>query len=128
MNFTSIAQLSAALNHAIIDGDEDLFRKVYAPDACIWHNTDGVEQGIDEAASVLASLRTLDRIEIEVHELYETEAGFVQTQDWNLIPAAGEPIELRTASVVTVNGEMRISRMDEYVDSAALAPLGAALA
>jgi hypothetical protein len=38
---------------AIQSGDTDTVRACYAPDAKLWHNTDGVEQSVDQNMKVL---------------------------------------------------------------------------
>lgn len=125
---TDVEGVAEALSQAIVEGDEVALRAIYTEDALIWHNTDGAEQSLDEVIAGIRAMQRLDSIEIDVRRRSVIPDGFLQTQRWTFTTAAQEKIELETAFVVTLNADLRITRLDEYVDSAALAPLGAALA
>lgn len=108
---------------AIEAGDVDAVRAVYAPGAVIWHNTDGVEQTVDENLRVLgwmaASFSTRSYEQVRRHEW---EGGFVQQHVLRLTAADGRQIELPACIVATV-AEGKITRIDEYLDSAHVARL-----
>jgi ketosteroid isomerase-like protein len=105
---------------SIEKGDIDGVRAIYAPDAVVWHNTDGVEQTVDE------NLRTLqwvvdnlaDRSYDEVRRT-EHDGGFVQ-QHVLRFTKAGERREIPACIVATV-ADGQITRIDEYIDSAHVA-------
>jgi ketosteroid isomerase-like protein len=108
---------------AIPRGDLAAVRALYAPDAAIWHNHDGVTQDPD------ANLRVLDWVVHNVREIsYEvtsrqpTPNGFVQQHVMRGIAPSGKKLEL-AACIVCVVRNGRITRLDEYLDSAQLAAL-----
>ena len=105
---------------AIEKGDVDAVRGIYAPEAVIWHNTDGVEQTVDQN---LATLRWVcdnlaERSYDDVRR-YEIDGGFVQ-QHVLRFTKAGERREIPACIVATV-ADGRIIRIDEYLDSAHVA-------
>ncbi len=110
---------------AIQNRDIASVRAIYAPDAVIWHNHDGVTQDPG------ANLRVLTWVVQNIRELrYEdvrrepTPNGFVQQHVLRGIAPNGKRLELPACLVCTVaNG--RITRLDEYLDSAQLGALGA---
>jgi uncharacterized protein len=105
---------------AIEKGDVDAVRDIYAPDAVIWHNTDGIEQTVEQ------NLRTLqwvcDNLAERAYEdvrRTEYDGGFVQ-QHLLRFTKGGERREL-PACIVAAVAEGRITRIDEYLDSAHVA-------
>lgn len=97
----------------------DLF-DIYAPDGVIWHNHDGIEQTVEENARTLRAIakRVSDRRYTE-RRIQLFDGGVVQQhvlRGTNV--RSGEPVELHACVVVTVNDEGRITRLDEYIDSA----------
>jgi ketosteroid isomerase-like protein len=119
-----IEALADALFAAIEVGDIDALRdRCYAPDALVWHNYDGHAQSVEE------NLRTLRWVTRNVTDLrYEevrrqvTATGFVQQHVLRGAVADGTDVEVPACLVVTVAGD-RITRIDEYLDTAALGPL-----
>ena len=108
---------------AIEAGDIDAVRDLYAPDAVVWHNTDGVEQDVEAnlatlrwCADNLGGMRYADvRRRID-------DDGFVQQHVLVAGGRSGTPVEVPACIVATIrNG--RISRIDEYLDSAQVALL-----
>jgi ketosteroid isomerase-like protein len=112
---------------AIQAGDLDAVRDIYAPNAEIWHNYDGIVQTPDENLVVLRWVVThLDGIRYEDVVRQPTPTGFVQ-QHVLRATAKGTPIEMPACIVVTVV-DQHITRLDEYLDSAHVARLAAAVA
>jgi ketosteroid isomerase-like protein len=110
---------------AAIDANdlEMLRRDVYSPDVVVWHNNDEHEQLLDE------NLRVLDWLHRKVAgKRYEdvrrqaTQFGFVEQHVLRGTAPSGGQLNVLACLVVTIEGE-RIVRIDEYLDSAALAPL-----
>jgi len=105
---------------AIEAGDTETAAACYADDAAIWHNTDGQLQG------KAANLETLKRFTGAVSDIRYTDrrvasfaGGFVQQHV--LKARRGErEVELAAAIVCEVR-DGRITRLDEYFDSAQLA-------
>ncbi|HTO69698.1 MAG TPA: nuclear transport factor 2 family protein [Myxococcota bacterium] len=116
-------EVAEKLFAAIPRGDVAAVRALYAPDARIWHNHDGVEQDPP------TNLRVLDWVVRNIAELrYEdvrrqaTPTGFVQQHVLRGKGPGGKPVEIPACIVCTVSGG-RITRLDEYLDSAQLASL-----
>lgn len=96
----------------------DLFN-VYAPDAVIWHNHDGIEQTVEQNAKVLRRIseRVTDR-EYTDRRIQVFDGGVVQQHVLRGINVrSGEPVALHACVVVTVGEDGRIRRLDEYIDS-----------
>jgi uncharacterized protein len=102
---------------AIEAGRVDLVRELYATDAVIWHNHDGVEQSAEE------NLRTLSWIVDNLTGVRYTEVrrsvidtGFVQQHVLRATNRAGAQVQVPACMVVRLeNG--RITRIEEYLDS-----------
>jgi ketosteroid isomerase-like protein len=120
---TSLA-LADKLFAAIAANDLDALRnEVYAPDVVVWHNNDDHEQRIDENLKVLNWLsRTIADKRYEEVRRQGTEHGFVEQHVLRGTAPNGNEISVPACLVVTVTGD-RISRIDEYIDSAALAAM-----
>jgi len=56
---TEMHDLGDRLVAAIVAGDVDAVRAIYAPDATIWHNFDQRDQTVDENLATLADLHVL---------------------------------------------------------------------
>lgn len=112
---------------AVQRGDADAMRDCYAPGAAIWHNTDGSEQSIDDNVKVLQwFIRTLPDRKYTVLRREVIPDGFVQQHVLSATLPNGEPWQL-DACVVVRMADGKITRLDEYLDSAAsakLRPLG----
>ena len=106
---------------AIEAGDIATVREIYSPDAEIWHNTDGLVQGPDDNARTLswitANLRDVSYTKIKRSA---TDDGFVQQHVLVATNRAGNRVEV-PACIVTTISDGRITRLDEYLDSASIA-------
>ena len=104
-------------------GDIDGLVACYAPDAEIWHNTDGLVQSPDDNARTLgwiaANLRDVSYTRVKRSA---TEDGFVQQHVLVATNRAGARIEVPACIVTTVR-DGRITRLDEYLDSASVAAI-----
>lgn len=108
---------------AVADGKPEALREVYAPDARIWHNNDGIEQTVDQNLAVLRwVVENVQGLRYEEVVRQRTDTGFVQQHVLRGQTRAGRPLEVRACLIGTVeNG--RITRLAEYLDTAHLAPL-----
>ncbi len=109
---------------AIEQGDVTAIRNIYAPHTKIWHNFDNIAQSVDENLAVLKWV--VEHIgEIAYTEIHRqpTPTGFVQQQVLRgKLKSNGTQIAIPACIVCTVeNG--RITRLDEYLDSAQTAAL-----
>jgi len=116
-------ELGNRLFQAICSGDLAAIREIYAPEIRVWHNFDGVEQGLEDNLRVLAwVVKNVTGLRYEQVRRQRTESGFVQQHVLRGTAQGGEPLEVAACLVFRVEGG-RITRIDEYLDSAQLAPL-----
>jgi ketosteroid isomerase-like protein len=103
-------------------GDLDEVLRCYAPDARIWHNTDGIEESPEENVARLAAsgTRVVDRVYVD-RRLEVFPNGFVQQHVLRGTRVVdGAVVELPACLVAEVR-DGRITRLDGYFDSAAVA-------
>ncbi len=116
--------LADRLAEAIAANDLAALREeIYAPDVVVWHNNDQHEQRIDENLRVLNWLHrkvTDKRYEDVVR--HPTPSGYVEQHVLRGTAPDGTLLDIYACLVVTVTGD-RISRIDEYIDSQAIAAL-----
>lgn len=94
----------------------------YAEDAVTWRNIDGRELAKPQVRRILEFLSRLEGLAYEDVRIQETPDGFVQQHVLTCRSAGGEPVRAHACLVGAVqNGQ--ITRLDEYLDSAAMAPL-----
>lgn len=99
-------------------GDAEAMRACYAPDAKIWHNTDGIEQTIDDNIKVLNwFVRTLPDRHYHVQRREVLKDGFVQQHILSATLPDGTKWAMDACVVVKMENGL-ITRLDEYLDSA----------
>jgi ketosteroid isomerase-like protein len=116
-------ELAERLFKAIEAADIDAVKEIYAPDAEIWHNTDGLTQSPAE------NVRTLTWVTTNLKDLAYTEIrrsatddGFVQQHVLVATNRAGQRVEVPACIVVRI-ADGHITRLDEYIDSANVAEI-----
>ncbi len=108
---------------AIQQSDIERVRAIYADDAVIWHAHTGKQQSREENLVVLnAALKAIKGFRYEEVRRFAIEGGFVEQHVLRGTAPSGEPLEVEACIVVRLEGG-RIKRLDEYLDSKALAPL-----
>jgi ketosteroid isomerase-like protein len=113
-------ELAMQLFASIEAGDVDAVAGLYADDAVIWHNFDGIEQPRELNLVVLAWMtRNVDKLRYEEIQRRHFEGGFVQQHVLRGETKAGAALEVPSCLIVHVD-EGRITRIDEYLDSAHL--------
>jgi ketosteroid isomerase-like protein len=112
--------VAAELMAAVSSGDADRLRAVYSPDVRIWHTFDGLEQDREQnIRTLLWMFRHVRGVRYDEIRVTATEDGFVQQHVLRASdPKFSAPCMLR---VWVVDG--RITRLEEYVDSAHTRPL-----
>jgi len=116
-------QLAERLMNAITAGDIDAVRDIYAPDAVIWHNNDCVEQTVEQNLAVLRwVVKHVAGLRYDDIRRHRTESGFVQQHVLRGTAPNGAPLEISACLICTV-ADGRITRLEEYLDSAQIAPL-----
>ena len=104
-------------------GDGEAMRACYAPGAKIWHNTDNIEQTIDDNIKVLNwFVQTLPDRNYRVVRREALKDGFVQQHVLEATLPDGTPWKMDACVVVRMKDGL-IVRLDEYLDSAAGAKL-----
>lgn len=120
---SDVLDLAARFIDAVAAGDLDTVRSIYAPDAVIWHNNDGRETTVEENLRVLGWMATkVTGKRYDDIRRQETDNGYVQQHVLRGTAPNGEAFEVAACLVVEVR-DGRITRLDEYLDSAAVAPL-----
>ncbi|MFT3854057.1 MAG: nuclear transport factor 2 family protein [Ilumatobacteraceae bacterium] len=116
-------RLADALIAAITNTDLDALRQIYADDVVIWHNFDQVEQRLDDNLKVMhwMAKRMPDKRYEDIRRQV-TPTGYVQQHVLRGTAPDGTKVEMPACLIVTIEGE-RITRLDEYLDPAAAAPL-----
>lgn len=109
--------LAERLFAAVAAGDIAAVRALYAPEARIWHNVDGIAQTAEENLVVLQWVVTHIRdLRYEDVRRQATDVGFVQQHVLRGTVGDGVAVEIPACIVATVR-DGRITRLDEYLDS-----------
>jgi ketosteroid isomerase-like protein len=123
LSIPDVLELGDRLFRAICSGDLEAVREIYAPGIKVWRNFDRVEQTREENLRVLAWVtKNVAELRYEQVRRQRTESGFVQQHVLRGTLPGGDPLEVAACLVCRVEGG-HITRIDEYLDSAAIAPL-----
>lgn len=113
---------------ALEAGDVDTLTAIYTPDARIWHNDGGGEQGVADNLRVLRGLhRVVSELRYEIVRRVAVEDGVFQQHVLRGWLPDGTEVAMPAAMYLAVAGG-RVSRIEEYLDSAQAAPIRAARA
>lgn len=127
MSDTDMIELARRFVGAIERGDVDAVRDCYHPDAKVWHNNDGLEQTVAENLRVLGWMaKVLPERRYRVTRLEALPDGFLQQHVLEASLPNGGTWSLDACVIVRVQDGL-IVRLDEYLDSAQVARLTAAL-
>jgi ketosteroid isomerase-like protein len=108
---------------AVAAGDLDAVRAMYAPDAAIWHNNDGLEQTVEQNMRILRwATSAISGFHYEDVRRRATADGFIEEHVMRGTAPNGEELRVHTCLVCTVR-DGRITRVNEYFDSAQIAAL-----
>ncbi|HWE98224.1 MAG TPA: nuclear transport factor 2 family protein [Caulobacteraceae bacterium] len=122
MSDAKMAALAKRFFDCIEMGDVDGLVACYAPNAEIWHNTDGAAQGPEDNRATLSGLvryfadRVYDERRLEVFP-----GGFVQQHVLRATRVRDGAKVALAACIVCRVVEGKITRLDEYFDSATVA-------
>ena len=123
MHASETLELADRFFAAIPKGDIETLRAIYAPDARIWHNHDQATQSVEQNLQVLAwVVKNIAGLRYEEIRRHATPTGFVQQHVLRGRAPNGTPLEVPACIVCAVAGG-RITRLDEYLDSAQLEAL-----
>lgn len=107
----------------LLAGDVDGVGEIYAQDVVTWRNLDGRELVRKQVMKIVEFLATgVTDLRYEDLRIEPTETGFVQQHTLCCLSSKGEAVTVPACIVARVEGG-RITRIDEYMDSAAMAPL-----
>jgi ketosteroid isomerase-like protein len=121
MSTTDPLDVAARLFAAVEAGDVAAIADIYTPDTVIWHAHTGTTQTAEENVQVLGMVtRRLRGLRYEEIRRQRTDRGFVQQHVLRAIGPEGQAIELRACMVCDVV-DGHITRLDEYLDGAAVA-------
>lgn len=108
---------------AVVAGDINAVREMYAPEAVIWHAHTNEEQSVEENLRTLVAVaKYVKGFGYDDQRCVATEDGFVEQHVTRGTAPNGEAFTIPACIVCTVVAG-RITRLDEYFDSAAAAPL-----
>lgn len=121
MSHDATRQLAEKFFSAIERGDLQAVQAIYAPDAIVWHNTDGIASPVAENLKTLSNFikHVPERLYVD-RRLDVFDGGFVEQHLLKAKLANGRDVTLSACIVCKVK-DGRITRLDEYFDSAALA-------
>lgn len=123
MSEAAMRDLAQRFFDAIEAGDLDGVRAIYAPNAIIWHNDDEKETSVDDNLGVLTNfVKFLPKRSYQDRRVSVFPGGFVQQHVLHLERRDGQQFTLPACLVCQVENE-RITRLDEYLDSAAVKKL-----
>lgn len=113
-------ELAERLTSSIEQGDIEAVRELYDPDVVVWHNNDEAGQTRDESLRLLGWLvKKVSDLSYDDVRRQVTATGYVQQHVLNFTRADGTRAGLPACLVVECDLEAgRITRIDEYVDSA----------
>jgi ketosteroid isomerase-like protein len=120
---TTHLELAERLFSAVERGDIEALREIYAPDAEIWHNTDQQVQTIDQNFRTIGWIaKNVTDFRYEDIQRQATETGFIEQHMTRGTGPSGKDFSIPACIVCTVV-DGRITRLDEYLDSAQVANL-----
>lgn len=115
--------LANELRRRIAAGDVKGVDALYHDEAIVWRNIDNRELVKKQMLRVIEFLANqVTDLRYEDVRVQATEEGFVQQHTLKCTAANGTPVEARACLVARVK-DGRLIRLDEYLDSAAMAPL-----
>lgn len=108
---------------AVEAGEIETVRSIYASDAVVWHAHTNEEQSVEDNLRTLSAVaRYVKGFGYDDRRCVATETGFVEQHVTRGVAPSGVAFSIPACIVCTV-AEGRITRLDEYFDSAAAAAL-----
>jgi ketosteroid isomerase-like protein len=121
---STVADVAQRLFAAIEEGDADAVGALWDDDVLVWKSAEPQEQVKKRALRVIfwfMDTTTERRYEILDRQFFD--GGFVQQHVLHAKGRNGGSISMRVCIVIKVGANGLISRIDEYFDPAAIAPL-----
>lgn len=124
MNADPNLDVANRLFGAIERGEYDTVAAMWAHDVTVWHTGDTQDKDRVRALKVIQwfmNVTTTRSYEILDRQYFD--GGFVQQHVLRASRSDGTSIEMRVCIMIKVDGEGRITRVDEYFDPADMTPL-----
>jgi len=122
MHEEDIRRLATHFFDSVERGDIDAVIACYAPAARIWHNTDQQEQSPqDNRQTLLGMVSRIDAREYAQRRLICFDGGFVQQHVLRGVRVHDGQAVALPACIVCAVADGKITRLDEYFDSAHVA-------
>ncbi len=124
MGVSAVMDVADRFADAFLRGDVQALGHVYATDLCfVAHTAGGEARDRDAALAAFAAIRPhLRGVSLEIVDRVATERGYVTQQVVGFESPDGARLTVAMCLVVRVRDD-RITRIDEYLDPTALAPL-----
>ena len=119
-----IIEIADRLFAAISAGDVEAVAALWSDDITVWHQGDDHDNDKTRACKVIrwyVGATTYRYYEVLDRQVFD--GGFVQQHNLHSTTGRGEEVTLRVCLIVTIGDDGLIRRIDEYFDSAELAPL-----
>ena len=108
-----------AMVRAIESNDTEAIHAGFSDDAVVWHNTTQVDQNRDEVVSVVQGLHAnFTDIVYDIVQVLATTEGAVGRIVLSATAPDGERIAMHAALLMAIDDSGRVTRVDEYLDSA----------
>lgn len=121
-------QIARQIERSVVAADVEIFRAVYAEDAVVYNALADAEMSVDASLQFLqAVLGVTAKLWYEDVRITGTEKGYVDQHYACLKLRNGTDVRIPAVMVVTVENGL-VTRLDEYLEGAAAAPVSAALA
>lgn len=125
MDFSQKDAILTRFFAALTTGDIATVAATYHPEAAIWHNNDNVSQGVED------NLRTLGWVSKNIKGLSYDDIRRTAMDDGRVIQEHvlhgagpnGKPLAFVACILFTFDEDGRITRLEEYLDSAPVAVL-----
>jgi ketosteroid isomerase-like protein len=117
-------ELAKSLLDSVERGDVETMTTFFAPGATIWHNFDEVDGTVEQTAGFLRAVLTkVTRVRYEERRCSVTQSGFVH-QHLFTAQRNDDGVRVRIpACLIASIEDGKITRVEEYMDSAHLAEL-----
>lgn len=120
MTKSEITELASALMAAVKAGDVDTVKALYAPDVVLWHTNDRVNMTAEQSVRTLAWIhKHVKGVRYEDLRVVALDDGFVQQH----VMRADSPVVDMPCMLRAWCTKGRITRIEEYFDSADAAPI-----
>jgi uncharacterized protein len=109
-------EIAEAFSEAYPKGDFDTLRKIFHPDAIMWHNFDRQEQTVEENLAQATAVHGVTRFRYDNIRRFYFDGGFVQQHNVRGETLSGVEWAAEACIVFHLSGG-RIVRFDEYLDT-----------